>query len=299
MELKIYSPQEDGFSQMIKWNHEELKVGITERAQGYETCVYTEDMLQNARKDRADLRKFIEALENKRKEIKKKCLEPYEQFEREEKELVSIVQRAVDHIDQQVKEVEERRKEEKTAKIREFYDENIHDLEKYLPFERVFRPEFANASVTMKAVKQEILDMIQRVSEGIAILNEVDSKFAGDMKAAFLKTYDIGFAMAERNRLEQEEQRREAYMAEQRRKKEEQEARLKAEAETVMNAGKKKEEVSEPRVAERPAVQEAKRPAEASMHVIDFRVHVTDAQLDALKAFLVTNEIRYEPVPRG
>ena len=42
----------------------------------------------------------------------------------------------------------------------------------------------------LKAVKAEILAMIQRVDEGLAVLNEVDSPYAADMKAVFLKTYD-------------------------------------------------------------------------------------------------------------
>ena len=297
MELKIYSPQAEGFAQRIQWNFAELKREIAETIQGYEVSVYTEDMIQQAKADRAKLRKFVDAIEDKRKEIKRKYLEPYEQFEREEKELIGMVQKAIDNIDDQVKKVEERKRAEKTEKVREFYEENIHDIGQYLPFERVFRPEFANASTSMKAIKQEILDKIQKVNEGLAILNEVDSKFAGDMKEVFLQTYDIGLAMAERNRLEQEERRREEYMAEQQRRKEEREAKEKAEAQRIMNAG-----VTQPASAletpESDTTASYHRPVIEPVHVIDFRVHATDAQLDALKAFLNKNGIRFEPVPK-
>ena len=81
-------------------------------------------------------------------------------------------------------------------KIREFYDENIFDMEKYLPFERVIKPAYLNTSTSMKSIKEEILATIQKVSEGIAVLNEVDSPYVADMKAVFLKTYDIGAALA-------------------------------------------------------------------------------------------------------
>lgn len=296
MELKIYSPLADGFAQSIKWNFNELKQEIAETVQEYETSVYTDDMIQQAKADRAKLRKFVDAIETKRKEIKKRYLEPYEQFEREEKELIGMVQKAIDNIDSQVKEAEEKKRAEKTEKIREFYDDNIHDLGQYLPFEKVFRPEFANATTSMKSIKQEILDKIQTVAEGLAILNEVDSKFAGDMKAVFLQTYDIGRAMAERNRLEMEEKRREEYMAEQQRRKEEREVRAKAEAKEVMNAGVKvPESVSAPVEVVAPAAVSKET---ETIHVIDFRVHATMAQLDALKAFLNKNGIRFEPVPK-
>ena len=82
------------------------------------------------------------------------------------------MQKAIDNIDGQIKDYERRQKEEKTAKIRDFYDANIHDdIEKYLPFERVMKPEYANASTSMKSIREEILALIQKVYEGLAILN--------------------------------------------------------------------------------------------------------------------------------
>ena len=75
------------------------------------------------------------------------------------------------------------------------------------------RPEYGNASKTMKSIKEEIMALIQKVAEGLAILNEVDSPYTRDMKEVFLKTYDIGTAMAERNRLEAAEQKRKEYEA--------------------------------------------------------------------------------------
>lgn len=299
MELKIYNPQDDGFIQKIEWNFEELKNEITVASEEYAVSVYTDDAIKAAKADRARLNKFVEAMEGKRKELKKKVMIPYEQFEQEEKELVAIVQRAIDNIDTQVKDYERRQREEKTAKIREFYDDNIHDIEKYLPFERVFKSEYANASTTMKSVKEDILEMIQKVDEGLAILNEVDSPYAGDMKEVFLRTYDIGQAIAERNRLEAAEQKRKEYEAELAKVKTEQEARRKAEAQAVMAAGKKLEEKtaepeSQPTAVLVPAVETVEEP----IHVLDFRVYATSVQLAGLKQYLKTNGIRFEPVPK-
>lgn len=90
----------------------------------------------------------------------------------------------INNIDGQIKGYEERLREEKTAKVREFYEDNIHDIGKYLPFERVMQPRYALASTTMKSIKEEILALIQKVDEGLAVLNEVDSPYAGDMKKA-------------------------------------------------------------------------------------------------------------------
>ena len=208
MELKIYNPQEGGFLQSIEWNFEELKAEIEEIVREYETAVYTDDAIKQMKTDRAKLNRFVNAISGERTRIRKLLLKPDERFGQEVKELTGIVQRAIDNIDGQVKDYERRQREEKTAKVRDFYDANIHDIEAYLPFERVMKPEYANASTTMKSIKEEILALIQKVDEGLAILNEVDSPYAGDMKKVFLETYDIGAAMAKRNQLESEAENR-------------------------------------------------------------------------------------------
>lgn len=293
MELKIYSPENGGFAQKIQWNFPELKQEIAETVQSYEASVYTDNMIKQAKADRARLRKFVEALEAKRREIKKKYLEPYEEFERQEKELTAIVQKAIDNIDGQVKAFEERQRAEKTEKIREFYEENIHDIGKYLPFERVFQPEYANASTTMKSVKEEITALIQRVDEGLAILNEVDSPYVGDMKSVFLQTYDIGAALAEKNRLEVAERKRQEYEAERQRQKVEREAREKEEAQKVINAGRKEPDALPPEESKSESASEAD-----PKYNVDFRVWATKEQLERLKLFLIENRIQFGPVPK-
>ena len=98
MEFKIYNPQEEGFLKEIDWNYEELKTEIQGKANDYMNLVYTADQVKDAKKDRANLNKFVEALESKRKEIKKQITEPYSAFEKQEKELVGIVNKAIANI---------------------------------------------------------------------------------------------------------------------------------------------------------------------------------------------------------
>ena len=296
MELKIYNPQDNGFVQKIEWNFEELKADITSAAESYAVSVYTDETIRQARADRAKLNKFVDALNGARTKIRKKLLAPDEQFGREVKELNGIAQRAIDNIDSQVKDYENRQREEKTAKIREFYEANIHDIGKYLPFERVMKPEYALASTSMKSVKENVLALIQRVDEGLAILNEVDSRFAGDMKKVFLQTYDIGTAMAERNRLETDERNRQLYMEEQERLKKQREEQEKAEARNVMEAGRSPEPVKAAETGQAEDTPQVK--PEEPVHMLDFRVYATMAQLAGLKQYLKENGIRFEPVPR-
>ena len=130
MELKIYNPQEEGFLKEIDWNYEELKTEIQGKANDYMNLVYTADQVKDDKKKiRANLNKFVEALESKRKEIKKQITEPYSAFEKQEKELVGIVNKAIANIDTQIKGYEEATRQEKLRKVqRNLCKNNTVDL---------------------------------------------------------------------------------------------------------------------------------------------------------------------------
>ena len=259
---------EDGFIKKIDWNYEDLKAEIETRTAEYAASVYNDDSIKNAKDDRAKLNKLKDALEGKRSSVRKQMLEPYEIFSSEIKSLTVLIDKAISNIDGQVKDYESRQRKMKEAKIREFYDANIFDLEKYLPFERVIKPSYLNVSTSMKSIKEEISAMIQRVSEGIALLNDTDSPYVVDMKAEFLKTYDIGAALAEK----------------------------------LIQAGKKEEAAPEqkpaPQEAPKTAVEQKTVPEEEPVCALDFRVYVTKSQMEKLKKFLNDSGIRFEPVPR-
>ena len=125
---------EDGFIKKIDWNYEDLKAEIETRTAEYAASVYNDDSIKNAKDDRAKLNKLKDALEGKRSSVRKQMLEPYEIFSSEIKSLTVLIDKAISNIDGQVKDYESRQRKMKEAKIREFYDANIFDLEKYLPF---------------------------------------------------------------------------------------------------------------------------------------------------------------------
>lgn len=60
MELKMNEYQ---LPQNISFNFEELKVELTEKVRLYETIVYTDDQIQEAKKDKANLNQAEEGAE--------------------------------------------------------------------------------------------------------------------------------------------------------------------------------------------------------------------------------------------
>ena len=110
---------------VIEFNFEELKSEIENKLVKYNNLVVTEDSIRQAKSDKADLNKFITALEDSRKEVKRRCLEPYNDFEAKCKELVMLVKAPVVAIDNQIKEFENIKKQEKYDELKFCFDNYI------------------------------------------------------------------------------------------------------------------------------------------------------------------------------
>ena len=146
LELRIISPQENGFVQEIEWNNEELKTAIAKKMEDYKGLVFTEETIADGKKDRADLNKLRGAIDNERKRIKKMCMEPYDKFEKEVKEVLGLVDEQINAIDVQIKEVEQIKREEKRKTVQELF-ESI-GFQKFVTLEMIWDEKWLNASVS-------------------------------------------------------------------------------------------------------------------------------------------------------
>lgn len=128
MEIRLVNPTEDGFLQRIDWNKAELEENVRSIVAAYQGLVYTEDTVSDAKNDRAALRKLLNEIEDRRKLVKKKCMEPYEVFESDLKDVTALIKEQISIIDGQVKEYENSVKEEKKARLQDVYAEEIGEL---------------------------------------------------------------------------------------------------------------------------------------------------------------------------
>lgn len=259
MELKIYNPQEDGFLQSIEWNFEELKQEVTKKANDYMNLVYSDDQVKEAKKDRADLRKFNTALNNKRKEVKGQIMAPYTAFESQIKELTGIVDQAIENIDTQVKGYEEAKRNEKLERVKEVYKEAIGDLDRTVPFEKIFQERWLNVSTTLKSIKEEISGIYEKVDADLKLINNDGSLFVFEMKEEYLKNFDLQAAMALKQRLEENEKKKAAFEAQRRKEEEERRKRMQEEAERIASAGRAAVVNADPQQEEPKQAEKAKR----------------------------------------
>lgn len=253
MELKIYNPQADGFLKAIDWNFEELKEEITKKSSDYLNLVYSDDQIKDAKQDRANLRKLVTALENKRKEIKKEIMVPYDDFASKEKELVEIINGAIENIDTQVKGYEEGLRQEKLAKVKEIYKECIGDLDRTIPFDKIFKESWLNVSTTLKSIKEEIITIREKIDGDLKIINAENSPYIYEMKEEYLKDFDLMVAMAKKQQLEDTAKKKALYEEQKRKEVEERERKRKEEAARVELAGKVQEDQQLPDTENEPA----------------------------------------------
>lgn len=281
MEFKIYNPQADGFLQKIDWNFEELKSEITEKADYYANLVYTPDQIGIAKKEVAGLRKFIKAIEDKRKEIKKQVMIPYTGFEEEEKELVSILNRTVSNIDGQIKEYNEAIRSEKLEKVKEIYQKTIGDLDRTIPFEKIYKDSWLNVSTTLKSITTEIAEIRDKVDNDLKVINADTSPYVFEMKEEYLKAFDLNAAMMKKQKLEETAKKKALFEEEQKQKEEQRQQQLKEEAQKVASAGESKEA---PEMPKEPAeVPKPKRTGERTL-AITFRCVVKEHNFDEANA---------------
>lgn len=210
MEIRLVNPTEDGFLQKIDWNKAELEENVRSIVAAYQGLVYTEDTVSDAKNDRAALRKLLNEIEDRRKLVKKKCMEPYEVFESDLKDVTALIKEQISIIDGQVKEYENSVKEEKKARLQDVYTEAIGELAEVLPFERVFEAQYLNVSFKESKAATEIQEKIQRVKSDLAAIDALDSKYKLNAKDVYVRTLDMSQAMAENARLIKFEEQMEA-----------------------------------------------------------------------------------------
>ena len=165
--------------EVIEFNYSELKAEMKQRLERYSNLVVTEDSIKLAKADKADLNRLITAIEDERKEIKKRCLEPYNSFEVRCKELVGLIKEPVNAIDMQIKDFENVIKEQKYAELKACYTDYVGELSDIIEFDKILNPKWSNATAKIDNLKAEIENTIDRIKEELAML---DAEYSDNRK---------------------------------------------------------------------------------------------------------------------
>ena len=241
MELRINTWKSP---EVIDFNFEELKEEITTKSALYKNMVYTDETIKDAKSDRALLNKFKTALEDKRKEVKKQCLEPYNQFEKQIKELVAIIDEPVKLIGEQITEFEDREKAEKHGQITELF--NKAGFQSFVTLEQIYDPKWLNKSVSLKSIEEELTNTVYRIGHDVTTINSL-KEYSFEALEHYKKTLDLAGAIAEGQRLADIQKRKLEHEAELKAREElaKKQAEERAKAEAEANLHEELEEVAE------------------------------------------------------
>ena len=280
MELKI---NEIAIPDQIVWNFDELKTELAEKVREYEITIYSEDQIKEAKADRTALNKLKKALNDERIRREKEYMKPFAEFKAQVAEVISIIDKPVFLIDQQIKTYEERRRQEKEDEIRGFL--KTYQIPYGIDPERIFDGSWLNASVSMRNIKLEIQDLINNIMADIKTLEELpeDKDLA---ISAYVESLNLRTAL----QMVRDEQDRRAKL---------EKIRQELEA-AAAKAEQEKQEAPKPEPqAEKRAEKQPDPTATVNGQWIEFKAFLTSKQAAELKEFFTSRGILYGPVERG
>ncbi len=199
---------------------------------------------KKAKEDRAKFKISLkDALEAEKSRVRKKVTEPYETFrseaddQRRYKRLSITLMMGIERLWRTPAWGADH-------KVREFYEDNIRDIGKHLPLERVMQA-ICMASTTMKSIKGRSWLWSRRWMRPGCLKWSGQSLYAGDMKKVLLELM-ISVPHGKRNQLRQRNRTSIFTRKKWQREQGEQEAQRKVAPESVMAAGRQGKRTGSP-----------------------------------------------------
>lgn len=285
MELRV---NEVTIPEKISFNYEELKAELTEKVAFYETLVYTDDQVKDAKADRATLNKLKKTLNDERIRREKEYMQPFNEFKAQVNEIIGIIDKPIAVIDKQVKEFEDQKKANKQNAIEELFA--TIGFQNFVTLEKIQDPKWLNASVSMKSIEEQMRARMYQIGDDVFTLSQLP-EFGFEATEVFKQTLDINKAISEAKR-----------MSEIAKVKADAEAKKKAaeesrKAEEERKAKEIKEEQTEPHeqaVTPPEPVQSANSTQERM--VVRFEVLLTTEDAYALKEFFKSRSIEFKAI---
>lgn len=263
---------------------QEIKEDVTKRVQTAMSLVCTEETVKEIKSVRAELNKEFAHWEEKRKEVKRAIMLPYERFDEKYKDCITALYKTADTtLKSQINSVEDALKAEKARELLDYFNEYIcaSEISTGIPLFEFVTLEKANINVTksasLKSLKEQAKAFIDRVCEDLNLIDTQEHK--DEILYEYKQSLNVSNAITTvANR----------YRAIEQAKAKEEERKAKAEAE--QKAVEKVEAVAE--VLAPPPVEPIAPPIEEEKILkMSFTVKGTMPQLKELKQFIIEKGI--------
>lgn len=290
MELRV---NEVAIPEKISFNYEELKAELTEKVAFYETLVYTDDQVKDAKADRATLNKLKKTLNDERIRREKEYMQPFNEFKAQVNEIIGIIDKPIAVIDKQVKEFEDQKKANKQNAIEELFA--TIGFQNFVTLEKIWDPKWLNASVSMKSIEEQMRSRMYQIGDDVLTLHNLP-EFGFEATEVYKQTLDINKAIKEAQRMAEITKAK----ADAEAKKKAAEESRKAEEERKAKEIKEEQRVIVPPEPHEQAVTppEPVQSADSTQErmVVRFEVLLTTEDAYALKEFFKSRSIEFKAI---
>ncbi|HCW3214768.1 TPA: DUF1351 domain-containing protein [Listeria monocytogenes] len=160
-------------------------------AQQIENIEVTEENVKQSKKLLAAVNKEVKNLESERISIKKEMLEPYNEFEKQVKEIVSIVKKADEMVRQQITQLEEEEREDKKLVLKRMFEKRIkaYDFKTYFTFDDFLENRHLNKSLSINKIENEMVEWLTKVENELKVIETMP--YADEIIAEYKETKDL------------------------------------------------------------------------------------------------------------
>lgn len=296
--LDIISPK-SGALEPIRFNFEELKTQIANIVAGYKDISYTDEQIKTAKADLATLRKFKNAIDAKRKDVKKRWTEPLAKFEDQIHELTGMVDEPINLIDQQVKAYGQKCAEEKIARCREYFEAQAKEmhLDGILSWQHVEQKNFANVTMTEDKIKDQIMQVLERAKQDWERLSrDQNNPYQFEMKDAYLQRLSLADALDKEDELKRQAERKAEFERQQAEQRARQKALQAATAEQQAVPADHPDDIAETIEEQQELRSVPKKEQNETIYTVKFSVSGSRDQLISLADYMRNNDIHFEKI---
>ena len=158
-------------------NFDEVKSSVEAYASQFSGITFTETEVNKAKDFKAKLNAQIKLIDETKKSVKKKWNEPYDAFEKKCKDLIAVLQKAVDPISKQITDFEDAAKAKKRQVVLELIESIIREPQ-YIDIEKVIttsgsipiKEQWLNKTTSMKSIESQIRAEMDKAKADYAVL---------------------------------------------------------------------------------------------------------------------------------
>lgn len=174
---------------------EKLKEEAILVAQKIDEMEVTEENVKETKKTLARVNRAVKALNDRRIQVKKTLLEPYDAFAEQVKEIETIVKTADERVRQQVRDMEEADREEKKEHLRDIFEKRLamYEYAKVMSFDDWIHSGHLNKSSTLAANEKDMTETLEKWERDIKMLS--DMPHSEDLIREYRESKDIVIAI--------------------------------------------------------------------------------------------------------